>query len=129
MALTIFHKEVKFGVGDEIRITQKVKEKDTVRNYSFEGIVLGIRGKGVNKTCLVRRIGAGQIGIERIFPLSSPNIERIQVLREGTDGVRRAKLYYLRGKSKKDTEKIYSRVTSRHKKQMKLSKSKAGKEK
>jgi large subunit ribosomal protein L19 len=105
MALFATHNKIKFGVGDRIRVIQKVNDRTTV----FEGIVIAIKNRGENKTFTVRRIGEQKIGIERIFPLSLPSLEKIDVLKKGTAGVRRAKLYYIRGKSPKEVEKIYSR--------------------
>jgi len=115
MALKAKHNQVEFGVGDRIRITQTLKEGDKTRAVSFEGMVLGIKGRGEGKTFTVRRIGVGQIGIERIFPLGLPSIEKIEVTRRGTRGVRRAKLYYTRKQTRKEIEKIYTRSTRREK--------------
>lgn len=110
MSLFAEHKNTKFGVGDKIRVFQKIKEKDKTRTQSFEGIVIRIKGKGENKTFTVRRIGTGLVGIERIFPLNTPTIEKIKVIKEGTKGVKRSKLYYLRNKSRREAEKIYTRT-------------------
>jgi large subunit ribosomal protein L19 len=109
MALKAKHKDTEFGVGDRVKVTQKVREGEKERLQVFDGIVLGIKGEGENKSFTVRRIGIQQIGIERIYPLGSPTIESIQVIRSGTVGIKRAKLYYIRGKSKREIEKIYSR--------------------
>ncbi|AFG35038.1 ribosomal protein L19 [Fervidobacterium pennivorans DSM 9078] len=88
-------KEVpEFRPGDTVRVHVKVKEGDKERVQAYEGIVIAIRGSGISKTFTVRRIAAGGIGVERIFPLYAPTIEKIEVLRKGR--VRRAKLYYLR---------------------------------
>lgn len=111
--LKTIHKEVEFGVGDEVRVTQIIEEADKKRTQSFEGIVISIKGREENSSFTVRRIGAGQIGIERIFPLSSPNVEKIKVVRHGVRGVNSAKLYYIRYKSKRDIEEIYSRAQRR----------------
>jgi len=111
MSLFAIHKGITFGVGDKVRVVQKIKEGDKQRTYAFEGMVLGIKGRGENKSFVVRRIGAAQIGIERIFPLSSPSIEKIEVLKSGVRGVKHAKLYYTKGKSRKEIEKIYSRAS------------------
>lgn len=108
MALQTTHKDVSFRVGDTIRVyyriierekkagkTKKsVKEEIKERLQPYEGIVISIKGSSENKSFTVRRMGADQIGIERVFPLSSPWIDRIMVKREGK--VRRSKLYYLR---------------------------------
>lgn len=113
MALTAKHKEIEFGIGDRIRVIQKVKEGGKDRLQAFEGIVIRIKGREINKSFTVRRIGIQQVGIERIFPLASPMIEEIEIVKKGTRGVRRAKLYYIRGKSRREIEKIYSRSKKR----------------
>ncbi len=80
--------------GDTVRVSQKIKEKDKERIQAFEGIVIARKhGKGINSTITVRKIISG-IGVERIFPLHSPLIGKIEILRRGK--VRRAKLYYLK---------------------------------
>ncbi len=107
------HKDTEFGVGDQIRVIQKIDEGGKTRTQTFEGMVIGIKGRGAGKTFTVRRIGTAQIGIEKIYPLSSPTLEKIEVLRRGLPGVRRAKLYYTRGKSRKEIEKIFTRATKR----------------
>src|SRR3989344_3475271 len=115
MALTAIHKDVTFGVGDRVRVMQKIKEGEKTRPQAFEGIVLGIKGRDVNKSFVVRRIGVQQVGIERIFPLSSPTIEKVLLLRQGKEGVSHAKLYYTRTKSKREIEKIYTRASKKEK--------------
>jgi large subunit ribosomal protein L19 len=87
-----------FDVGDTIRISVKVVEGDKERIQPFEGVVISRRGGGARETFMVRKVSFG-IGVERIFPLYSPSINRIEVLKKGR--VRRAKLYYLRGKKGK----------------------------
>lgn len=82
-----------FNPGDTIRVYVRIKEGDKERLQSFEGVVIGRKHSGSRETVTVRKISSG-IGVERIFPLHSPNIERIDVVRRGR--VRRAKLYYLR---------------------------------
>lgn len=111
MALTANHKEIKFGVGDVVRVHQRIVDADKTRASIFEGMVIGIKGRDENKMFTVRRIGAQKIGIEQIFPIGSPSIEKIEVQREGVKGVRHAKLYYTRDKSKREIESIYSRNT------------------
>jgi len=76
-------------------------------------MVLGIKGEGDRKTFTVRRVGEAGIGIERIFPISLPTIEKIEVVKKGTRGVKQAKLYYTREKSTKEIDKIYSRAKRR----------------
>ncbi len=111
MAITASHNEVAFGVGDVIRVRQQIIEggKKT-RSQVFEGMVIGIKGEGTGKSFTVRRIGSQKIGIEQIYPLNSPLIEEIHVVREGKRGIRQAKLYYTRRKSPKEIEEIYSRA-------------------
>lgn len=82
-----------FNSGDHIRVHVRVIEGDKERIQSFEGDVISIRGAGLSKTFTVRKISSG-VGVERIFPIHSPKIAKIEVLKEGD--VRRAKLFYLR---------------------------------
>jgi len=114
MALFAKHKEILFGVGDKIRVTQNFEEGGKSRSTSFEGIVISIK-KGENPSFIVRRIGEQRIGIERIFPLNLPTIEKIQVIKKGTSGVRHGKLYFIRSKSPKEIDKIYSRASKKNK--------------
>ena len=89
--------------GDLVRVYQKIKEGDKERTQQFEGIVLARKhGKGISSTITVRGVRAG-VGVERIFPLHSPNIEKIDILKRGR--VRRAKLLYLREKTEKEIRK------------------------
>src|SRR5512137_92457 len=83
----------KFEVGDTVRVHTKVIEGDKERIQIFTGVVMGKRGRGLNETFTVRRVSYGE-GVERVFPLHSPRVEKIEVEREGS--VRRAKLTYLR---------------------------------
>ncbi|MEI6074693.1 MAG: 50S ribosomal protein L19 [Verrucomicrobiota bacterium] len=85
--------DAKFNVGDSVRVHTKVIEGDKERIQIFSGVVIGKRGGGINETFTVRRISYGE-GVERIFPLHSPRVEKIEVDRHGD--VRRAKLTYLR---------------------------------
>lgn len=81
--------------GDTVRISQKIKEGEKERSQVFEGLIIAKKhGKGISSTIRVRRIISG-VGVEKIFPIHSPTIEKIEVLKHGK--VRRAKLYYLRG--------------------------------
>ena len=82
-----------FGVGDSVRVHTKVVEGDKERIQVFAGIVIGRRGHGLNATFTVRRISYGE-GVERVFPIHSPRIDKVEVERTGK--VRRAKLTYLR---------------------------------
>jgi large subunit ribosomal protein L19 len=100
-------KEVpKFNVGDTVRVMIKIPEgPDKVRLHPFEGVVIAKQGSGVKSSFTVRKVSYGE-GIERVFPLYSPSIEKIEVLRSGK--VKKAKLYYLRNKVGKKATKIES---------------------
>lgn len=121
MALHLKHNEIEFGIGDRIKVHQKIKEGDKTRVAVFEGMVIKIRGEGGRKMFTVRRIGEAAIGIERIFPVDLPTIEKVEVIKKGTRGIKRAKLYYTRDKSTKEIDKIYSRATKREKGKVKKS--------
>ena len=95
-----------FNVGDTIKVHVKIQEGDKSRIQIFEGTVIAKKHGGVNETFTVRRVAHG-CGIERVFPLHSPVVEKVEVIRRGK--VRRAKLYYLRdrvGKAAKVKEQI-----------------------
>jgi large subunit ribosomal protein L19 len=106
-----FKKEVAdFNIGDTVRVSVKVVEGDKERIQPFDGVVIGRHGGNIRETFTVRKISFG-IGVERIFPLHSPTVEKIEVLKRGS--VRRAKLYYLRDKKGKaakvkEKERIYT---------------------
>lgn len=88
-----------FGAGDTINVHYKIKEGNKERIQQFQGTVLQVRNQGSNgETFTVRKISSG-IGVERIFPILSPNIEKIDLIRRGR--VRRARLFYLRGRKGK----------------------------
>lgn len=87
-----------FSPGDHIKVHVRVVEGDKERIQPFEGDVISIKGSGVTRTFMVRKMSSG-VGVERIFPVNSPKIAKIEVLKKGD--VRRAKLYYLRNLSGK----------------------------
>jgi len=89
---------VSFKSGDQIKVFFKVVESGNERIQVFEGVVIRVRGSGLSETFTVRKVSFG-IGVERIFPMHSPRIDKIEVVRRGK--VRRAKLYYLRNLSGK----------------------------
>jgi large subunit ribosomal protein L19 len=94
-----------FEPGDTIKVMVRVREGDKERLQAFEGLCMGRRGGGINETFRVRKVSAG-VGVERVFPLHSPSLASIEVVRKGR--VRRAKLYYLRkvsGKAARIREK------------------------
>lgn len=86
-----------FGVGDKVVVFQKIQEGDKTRTQPFEGTVIAIKGGSENQTFTVRKMAGGGIGVERIWPVNSPWIEKISVSKKGH--VRRAKLYFLRQKT------------------------------
>jgi large subunit ribosomal protein L19 len=112
-------KNVDLHVGDTVRIYYKLIEKEKVagktkrevheetreRTQAFEGILIAIKGSAENRMLTVRKIGAGAIGVERIIPVISPWVKKIEVKKHGN--VRRAKLYYLRGKIGKDATRVH----------------------
>lgn len=85
-------------IGDTVKVFIKVKEGNRERVQLFEGTLIAKKHGGISETITVRRLASG-VGVEKIFPINSPNIEKIEVVRHGK--VRRAKLYYLRGRSGK----------------------------
>ena len=87
-----------FGPGDTVKISVKVVEGSRERVQAFEGVCIGRTNRGINSSFTVRKISYGE-GVERVFPLYSPKIQAIEVVRRGE--VRRAKLYYLRGRTGK----------------------------
>ncbi len=96
----------KFNIGDTIRIGVNIREGEKERVQYFEGTVIARKGSGISETFTVRRLSYG-VGVERVFPLHSPNVKDVKVVRRGK--VRRAKLYYLRdrvGKAAKVKEQI-----------------------
>ena len=99
-----------FQAGDTLRVNVKIKEGDRERVQAYEGVCIGCQGGGVNESFTVRKISFGE-GVERVFPLYSPNIDSIEVKRRGV--VRRAKLYYLRDRRGKSA-RIAERQTARN---------------
>ena len=95
-----------FNIGDTVRVHNKIKEGTRERIQMFEGTVIAKHGGGISETFTVRRISYG-VGVEKTFPIHSPNVEKVDIIRVGK--VRRAKLYYLRdrvGKASKVKEQI-----------------------
>jgi large subunit ribosomal protein L19 len=87
-----------FNPGDTVRVMVKVVEGERTRTQAYEGVVIARSNRGLNSNFTVRKLSYGE-GVERVFPLYSPNVSEIQVVRRGQ--VRRAKLYYLRGRTGK----------------------------
>ena len=96
----------KFGIGDGVKVYIRISEGEKTRTQLFEGTVIARHGGGISETFTVRRVSYG-VGVEKTFPIHSPNVEKIEIFRRAK--VRRAKLYYLRdrvGKAAKVKEKI-----------------------
>jgi len=109
-SLTTDREVPEFGAGDTVRVHVKVVEGTRERIQVFEGVCIARKNAGLNSAFTVRKISYGE-GVERVFPLYSPRIERLEVVRRGK--VRRAKLYYLRGlrgKKARIAEKVERRV-------------------
>jgi len=83
------------NIGDTVRVHNRIKEGNRERVQIFEGTIIAKRGGGISQTFTVRRISYG-VGVEKTFPVHSPNVEKVEIIRSGK--VRRAKLYYLRGR-------------------------------
>ena len=95
-----------FNVGDTVRIDVKIREGQRERLQAFEGTVIAKNGSGVSETFTVRRVSYG-VGVERVFPVHSPSVAKVELVRKGK--VRRSKLYYLRdrvGKAAKVKERL-----------------------
>jgi large subunit ribosomal protein L19 len=97
-----------FGVGDSVKVHTKVVEGEKERVQVFAGVVIARKGNGLQECFTVRRISYGE-GVERVFPVHSPRIDRIEIEHHGK--VRRAKLYYLRGRLGKGAIKVKERIT------------------
>ncbi len=95
-----------FDVGDTVRVAVRIKEGDKTRIQAFEGTVIAKRHGGIAETFTVRRTSYG-VGVERVFPINSPFVEGVEVIRHGK--VARAKLYYLRGRTGK-AAKVKERI-------------------
>lgn len=98
-----------FAAGDTLRVHVRIKEGERERVQAYEGVCIARNGGGLNESYTVRKISFGE-GVERVFPMYSPNVEKIEIVRKGK--VRRAKLYYLRdrrGKSARITERTTGR--------------------
>lgn len=104
MAISALIKDTSVHVGDIVQVHLKVVEGEKERIQIFEGMILGIRGRGDNRTFTVRKISSGNIGVERIFPLISPWIVKVTVKKTGQ--VRRAKLNYVRDQSSRQVSRI-----------------------
>ena len=99
-----------FDIGDAVDVHYIIKEENKTRVQLFSGIVISRKGEGLKKTFTVRRISYGE-GVERVFPLHSPSVEKIVVRKKGK--VRRAKLYYMRAKKGKEASKVREKIAQK----------------
>lgn len=104
MAISTIIKDTKVKIGDTIKVKHQFMQGEKVQSQSFQGVLIGIKGRGIGKTFTVRKISVDSIGVEKIWPVSSPNLLQVTVVRTGN--VRRAKLYYLRDRVGKTALKV-----------------------
>lgn len=99
-----------FSIGDTVKVYTKFQDADRIRTQIFEGVVISRRGSGIREAFTVRKISYGE-GVEKVYPLHSPFIEKIEVIKKGD--VRRAKLYYLRGRVGKKATRVKEKLVSK----------------
>ena len=87
--------QIDFVPGDLVRVHEKIKEGDKSRIQVFEGTILALKGRGENKSFTVMKV-VGDVGVEKIFPIKSPNLEKVEIKAHSKKKIRRAKLYYMR---------------------------------
>ena len=104
MAISLTIKDTPVHIGDLVRVHLRVVEGEKERIQVFEGMVISIKGRGDNKMFTLRKIASGGIGVERVIPVNSPWITKMEVKKKGD--VRRAKLYYIRQKSARQVSQI-----------------------
>ena len=104
MAQKLTYNDQVINVGDTVAVHQEISEGKKIRIQVFEGIVIAIRNREINKTFTVRKIAGSGVGVEKIFPLMMPSIKKIEVKRRGE--VKRSKLYYLRDKVGKAASRV-----------------------
>lgn len=109
MSQYLQYNDQSIAVGDTVRVHQRIVEEKKTRTQIFEGVVIAIRGRENGRSFVVRKIAAGGIGVEKIFPIKMPSIEKIEVKRKGK--VRRAKLNFLRARVGKAASKIKEKAT------------------
>ncbi len=106
MTLKATINKTEFAVGDTVRVHHQFKDKDKTQTQVFEGIVIKIKGRELGKSFTVRKIAADSIGVEKIWPVHSPNIKKIIVKKKGNP--KRSKLYYLRSRKGREALKVKS---------------------
>lgn len=111
MANHFTFKDISIAVGDRILVKQIIKEDEKNRIQIFDGLLIGVRGRGDNQSFIVRKIATGNIGVERIIPVNSPNIDSIEIKSKGE--VRRAKLTYLKGRVGRNALRVKEKKINR----------------
>lgn len=111
MAQYAQHNDQQFAVGDTVRVHQKIVEGDKTRVQIFEGTVIAIRNRGAGTSFVVRKLASDSVGVERIIPLQSPNLQQVEVKVRGD--VRRSKLYYLRDRLSRASMRVKKLVEAR----------------
>ncbi|AKM81561.1 MAG: 50S ribosomal protein L19 [Candidatus Pacebacteria bacterium GW2011_GWF2_38_9] len=104
MAQNFIYNDQEVNVGDTVRVHQEISEGKKTRVQVFEGLVIAVKNREVNKTFTVRKIATNNVGVEKIFPIMMPSIKKIEVKRRGD--VKRSKLYYLRDKVGKAASRV-----------------------
>lgn len=104
MAQNFIYNDQEINIGDTVRVHQEISEGKKTRVQVFEGIVMAIKNRDVNKSFTVRKIASGNVGVEKIFPVLMPSIKKIEVKRRGE--IKRSKLYYLRDKVGKAASRV-----------------------
>lgn len=112
MALNFQLQDQTYNVGDTVRVHQRITEDDKTRIQVFEGLIIAIKGRQENRSFTVRKIGANNIGVERIIPVLSPIIDKIEIKSRGK--VRRSKLYYLRDRVGRRALRVKEDKTAQH---------------
>jgi len=100
MANTVKIKDIEAHIGDQLKIHYSFVEKEKKKIQIFEGILLAVKGRESNKMFMLRKVPKSNIGVERIFPVESPFIEKVEISKKGT--TRRAKIYYIRDRSHRE---------------------------
>jgi large subunit ribosomal protein L19 len=101
-----------FNVGDTVKVHIKIEEGDRKRKQIFEGVVISLGGSGIGRSFTVRKISYGE-GVEKVFPLHSPVVEKVDIVRKGD--VRKAKLYYLRARIGKKATRVKEKIVAKKK--------------
>ena len=104
MAITTKIKDTQVKVGDTVKVKHQFIQGDKPQSQTFQGTVISIKGRGIGKTFTVRKIAVDSVGVEKIWPVASPNLLKVTVTKTGN--VRRAKLYYLRSRVGKTALKV-----------------------